>query len=82
MSKESEFKIIESLEKIQDELNNVKRESSKLENSHENTKIIIFIMILVIVIIVGAKIYAVIKRGMIQKVTNNVIFRDDKSSNV
>lgn len=60
----------------------MKSESSKLENSHENTKIIIFIMILLIVIIVGAKIYAVIKRGMIQKVTNNVIFRDDKSSNV
>lgn len=56
----SELKIVESLEKIQQELNNVKLENNKLEDNNGNTKIAIFI----------------------QKVTNNVVFRDDRASHV
>lgn len=77
----SESKILESLQKIENELNIVKKENDKLEENHENTNKAVYAMVLFIIILAGAKIYIMIKKSMMQKITHKVVFREDRLPN-
>lgn len=76
-------KIMESLDNIVSEINIVKNEEKNMHEQFSNYKITMFFIILMLIGIVGYKVYSVLTKRVAQNVTNNVMFRNnDRNQNV